>query len=985
MTQRLQYLLVVAFALGLTAPVWADDDARRYWNEAQAAMRRGAYREALQSLDALHAVAPDDPWLPLYRSLCERRLKSPQQLSQLAPEELRSLQGRLGQEAQTQRRSAAQQKVLERQVRKEQARWDQELEELERVAVRERQRDAQREQAQALERARAERARARGRARQQAVETAQPEQPHPPSREQQLAQVPALIEEPSAVSRPGPTGPPVVSVPFGEATPRGPQPKGAVELQAVVVPTIPTKLISPSLVGQLRPPPGAVQIMARQMSVSPDRKIAIAEGDVEVVFENALLTADHMTLFTDTNDIYAEGRVRLEQGSEVFRGEMVHYNFNTKKGRFLQGTVASPPWYEHGRSVEHIAEGVFQVTPGYITSCDHEPPHFKFFGRRATVFADDKLARARNVALFVEQVPFLYLPWLTVADRQSPFFFLPGKHKRWGEYALMGYRYELPGNQKGTYRLDWRRNFGWGLGTDHRFESESLGKGLLKLYYNNEPDKTEPLSALPKGADKNRYRLLWRHAWRPLPDTTMITDIQEFSDVNFRKDFLFREEFLEEDAPESFISTVTSTPAYTLSTLTRKRMNRFQTVTEALPQVTLDVREQRIGETMLFSKSALDVANLQTVTAHSDEDTDVVRVDWFQQLKYALGLFRPVLVTPNAGIRQTYYTKDKQTIENGMRDVISGQVSMGADASLKLFRIFPVVTNLLGLDLHWLRHVLTPTVSYTYIHQPTEPNELLNFATAQSPTNTLSFGLENKLQTRRPGAKGQLGSVDLGRMLLSIPYTFYGHGNQRGGELGDWAFDVELTPWPWLRVESDWSYPSHFVKGSRDSRVTAWNLDLAISGERGMLRGASGSQGQAPALKAAQIGPTTYADLPMSEGRWYLGLGHRYSYNDKTEDVLQFNWRFSKKWQVNTLHRYTWKELAGGAKRFNNLREYQYILRRDLHDWIAEFIYRVDREFGEELFFTMTLKAYPELPIETELSYHQPKLGSQSSPFSPVR
>ena len=66
------------------------------------------------------------------------------------------------------------------------------------------------------------------------------------------------------------------------------------------------------------------------------------------------------------------------------------------------------------------------------------------------------------------------------------------------------------------------------------------------------------------------------------------------------------------------------------------------------------------------------------------------------------------------------------------------------------------------------------------------------------------------------------------------------------------------------------------------------------------------------------------------------------------------------------------------------MRERQYILRRDLHDWLAEVVYRVDREFGEELFLTLTLKAYPALPIEFAESYHEPKLGSQSSPFSPV-
>ena len=55
-----------------------------------------------------------------------------------------------------------------------------------------------------------------------------------------------------------------------------------------------------------------------------------------------------------------------------------------------------------------------------------------------------------------------------------------------------------------------------------------------------------------------------------------------------------------------------------------------------------------------------------------------------------------------------------------------------------------------------------------------------------------------------------------------------------------------------------------------------------------------------------------------------------------------------------------------------------------MNDWLAELVYRVDREYGEELFLTLTLKAYPELPIEMETAYHQPKVGSQYSPFSPV-
>jgi len=940
-----------------------------YWDQAKASLKQGAYREALQTLDVILTMTPNDPWASLYRSLCEARLQGPAGIAPVSRAELQELHERLRQEERQQRRAAAQHRAIEREIQKEQAKWDRDLEQLQREAEREQKRKLQAGRKEAVEKARHE----------AAVQQAQRQRAQQVAREQAVAK--AVEVAPSVV-------------------PVTPEPQ--VELAPVVVPT---REAPPSAAPSATPPPvedtpayladrpvppeGTMKIDARQMSVLPDRNLAIAEGDVEVVSGTTVLICNRLTLFTDTNDVYAEGDVRLQDESQVFRGELAHYNFDTRKGRFLQGTVSSPPWHEHGRSVEHIAEGVYQVTPGYVTSCELEPPHFKFYGQRAIVFSEDKLIRARNTALMVERVPFLYLPWLTVADRQAPFYFLPGKKKPWGEFALMGYRYELPeladgGSQKGSLKLDWRHHFRWGFGLDHRLESERWGKGLLKLYYNPHMNSTRQISDLPKGAKFDRYRVLWRHAWNPLPGTTVVTDFHKFSDEDFRKEFLFREEFVEDDVSESFISTVTSTPEFTLSNLVRKRTNRFQTASDALPQVTLDVRQQSIGNTNFFSETKVDFANFQSKTAHSDEDSDVIRGDWFQQLSYAVGWFRPIEVTPRAAVRQTYYTKDIMGAREGQHDVFSGQFSAGADASLKLFRLFPTTVDALGLNLNWLRHVLTPTVGYTYVHNPTVPNELVNFAAAESPTNELSFGVENKLQTKRPSGAGKLSSVDLGRFVISIPYTFHGSGNKRGGRLGDWSFDLEAYPWPWMRLESDWSYPSHFLKGSRDSKVTAWNVDLVIVGGPDTPT-AHGSPSAATSRKAFEPGPGgALTSLLLPHGQWYLGLGHRFSHNDKTEDVAEFKWRLSDKWEIGAFHRYTWKEVAGTAKRFDNLREYQYTLRRDLHDWIGEFTYRVDREFGEEIWLTLTLKAYPELPIEIEDSYHQPKLGSQSSPFSPV-
>ena len=927
-------------------------DTSRFWDDANAAIKRGAYREALQSLEALLALTPNDSWAQAYRSLCEQRLAKTQSFEPLSAEQEHSLESQLRDEERAQRQAAVQHKRLEQEFSREQQKWDAELKVLEQEAKRQ--------------------------------ERVKP-QPAP------AAPLPA-----SAVLVPSGTPVPAVSTaaPSGTAPPQlAPvQPAGVppaqqpVELSPVMVQTAPGA--KPPLMVPVRrkPPPGAVEIHGIQMNVSPDRKIAIAEGDVEVLYQNAVMTCDRMTLFTDTKDLYAEGHVRLEEGARVFRGEMVHYNFDTKKGRFLQGTVAALPWYEFGRSVEHLAEGIFAVNPGYLTSCELEPPHFKLFGSRVLAFAGDKVARLRNAVLYYESIPLFYVPWMVVADRQSPFYVIPGKKKPWGEFVLMGYRYELPNapgptHQRGTLKLDWRRNFLWGQGIDYQFEDREWGNALLKVYYNYKHDLTvvNPKAALPKGAVFRRYRVLWRHFWEPIPDTTVVTDIGKFSDVNFRQDFLYRDEYRYADTIDGTVSWVTNAKGYTLTGALARRMNRFQTTTEALPKIALDTREQPIGDTNLFTHTKFEFANLQTKNAHSEIDTDALRADWTHEFSYAMNLFRPIEVTPRFKVRETWFNKDKQggpERPDGDRNLLSGQWSTGADASLKLFRVFPVFTNLFGLQINQLRHIITPTLSSSYGRRPTVAPENLAFPVTDAVGNQLSFGLENKIQTKRPtGPKGKLQSYDLVRFLISQQYAFRGVTNKRGGVLSIWNFRLETTPWDWLQMSTDWTYPSHYISGQ--PRVAQFNNDLTVVNPNTRKK-----------LKDLQV---TLADQSIQKsfemkpiGHWAFGLSHRSSYNDKTEETLHVELQPSAKWYVNAFYRLTLKEVAGDKKRFNNFREVQYNLVRDLHDWMATLVYHVDREYGEEVFFMLTLKALPSFPIEIKDSYNEPKFGSQSSPFSPL-
>ncbi len=934
-------------ALSAPADAVPAQDLEHLLSEAKEKIRHGDYPAAQALLNQYLAQKPNDPEALTYLSLCELRIKPKSGIPRLSDQQFQSLEDRLRAEEAQRRHAEKIRKEQQRVWEKETKSWDEEINrEKEKAAAANKHHNGRRT-------------------------TESPKAPRAPYRRRAITPASPTVQEETGASPQPPAA----------EQPPAPQP----EPETPANPDQEESLFPVPGPGEGRPAGSGLQINARQMSVLPERNTAVAEGDVEVFFENAVLWCDKMTLFTDTGDVYAEGNVRLQQGKQFFRSEIIHYNFHTHKGRFLQGTVATPPWYQHGRTIETLAEGVYQVTPGYLTTCSLEPPHYRLAGRKAIVFGNDQAARVRDVAFFVEKMPLIYLPYVSLADKQMPFYLIPGKKKPWGAYVLGGYHFELPNisdaSQKGTIKVDWRENFGFGEGVDYKIEQKTFGEALFKGYYNDNGNKLEQTDTnLPKGADAQRYRILWRHHWVPVPDTTVITDIQKFSDQNFRKDFLFRDEFVLDDSPESFVSVVKSTPAFTLSSLVKKRANRFEGVTEQLPQLTLDVRQQRIGDSWLFSKSTFDAAHPQIKRAHSEVDEEVTRLDWIQQLSYASNLLRPIELTPRAAVRQTYYTRDR---EGDDRNLPVGQFSTGIDASVKFFRIFPATTNAFGLNINGLRHVVTPTASYNYIHESTTPNALLDFPAASSPSNSVGFGLENKLQTRRKDENGKLKSVELARFLTELPYSFHGRGNEQGARFGNWNFKLETYPYPWLRAESNMTLLSHYDRRTLDSHVPIYNLDLVAVGGHGKKDVSTAPDIIAPAPQGFEVGPKGGIGF-MPLGQWYLGLGHRYSANDKTEDVVQYDLRVSDKWQLTTFHRYTWKEVAGGAKRFKNLREFQYGLKRDLHDWVAEFTYRVDREYGEELFLTFTLKAFPDMPLQMESGYHQPKQGSQSSPFSPI-
>ncbi|MBU1853113.1 MAG: LPS export ABC transporter periplasmic protein LptC [Candidatus Omnitrophica bacterium] len=672
---------------------------------------------------------------------------------------------------------------------------------------------------------------------------------------------------------------------------------------------------------------GPVEVNGDEVEYFPKEKKVVGVGNISIEYGTVLLTCNKITVYTDTKDAYAEGNVVLKSPASELRGEKVKYNFNTKKGEVLDARVKSGDWYAGGKRVELLSESSYRVEDGYITSCDLDEPHYKISSNNVVIYPDNKVV-AKDVIFKVGGMPVAYLPRYNYSlDTEWPTFnVIPGKKKNWGFFALTSYRYEMDENNKLTLKIDERENWGLAEGLDYKYAFNDFGEGVFRSYYTNQRDRDR--GELLKG-EEERYRLQARHRWDINDRKTTILEYHKSSDDEMTKDFFYREEYDRDPSPESYIYLLDRQPEYSLGLLSRKRVNRFQSVVERLPEVRFDLKDQRLFGRPIYFKTDTSFTSLNSKTANSSTDSDVVRFDVYNKLSSPLYLADFLSVSPFVGMRDTFYSKDI----NGDEDELRTAFYTGIDSSMKFFKTYDNTGKFLGVTFNKLHHIITPTVEYRYIHTPSiTVGELQQFDDIDSidRTSTFSLGLENKLQTKRL-IDNKLKTVDLANLLLTGDYLYR---PEHGSRFSDVKLDLELTPYDWLRVEFDTLYdPS-----TRDFQN--WNTDLYI--DKG--------------------------------DDWRLGVGSRYWQDSEHELTSEIFFRLNNEWAFRVFGRYDLKEVeSDGHKIINRFDTKEITVIKDLHCWLAEVSVDMDRDDGATLWLVLKLKASPKVPFDFKDYYAVPK------------
>ncbi len=731
-----------------------------------------------------------------------------------------------------------------------------------------------------------------------------------------------------------------------------------------------------------------VIVKADQVDYIDSAKKVIATGHVEAVYKDMKVTCDEATIYTETKDAYLKGRVRLVQIDGLLKGGEILYNFETQKGTILDSEVEAGPWRASGARAEKISSDSVLNQDGYLTSCDFEDPHTKVRAKTIQVYLGDKVV-LKNAVIYVGHMPLIYLPSYThlLDDKRPRVTITPGNKKDWGLFLLTSWRIYFNENLQGRLHIDYRERRDLATGLDLKYRLPVGGKGVFREYYMNErlfsqshqwdrlidPDKSKPTT------EKERFRVQVRHVW-DLDDFTKATvEYNRAKDPTFIHDY-FEQEYDENTAsPLSYFQVIRTSTWYGLTFLMNKRTNRFDSVTEQLPFVRLDLRPLKLdwlptldwfkpfrpgmssgykNPSGWFYQSAYSFERSNAAKPLLGTEAGLTTLDTTQELFYPMRVFKSVNLRPFFQFRETAFSQTLNDTGAKTRQAFTS----GFDMNTKFFRVFPWDITGYGLDIHRIRHVLTPNLRYEYRSNPTiTPNELIR-SDGFGKSNIVTPGLEQKLQTKRQvGTRSS--TVDLARLLTSMPFDIEGL-NGSGSEWDPLRIDLETLPYPWLRFETDADLDPHI------GQWTAINFDIVA---HPVFENA---------WKGTTIGETVNQETgEIKEFPWSVGAGWRYQREISTQLTLETAFDLNKKWRIGIYNIFDLKrfetETRDGSNRLvkqvNNFSEIEYRLRRDLHEWWAELVYSHRRQGGDSFLLLFRLKDAPELPFSLQRSYHQPK------------
>ena len=483
-------------------------------------------------------------------------------------------------------------------------------------------------------------------------------------------------------------------------------------------------------------------------------------GEGKVNYQNIELTSAVITMNMDSSTVFAKGvadTTGVETGTPIFKdgetpyeSKIMRYNFKTKKGFINNIVTQQGEGYVTSEEGKKGADDEIYMRHGKYTTCDnHEHPHFylrlsmaKVRPKKNVVFGPAQLV-VEDVPLPIA-VPFGFFPF---NSSYSSGFIMPtyGDEMNRGFYLRDGGYYFAISDQMDLKVLGEVFTKGsWGLSAASNYNKRYKFSGSFNASYlvTKTGEKNMPDYSVSKD-----FRIQWSHRQdaKANPNSSFSASVNFATSSYDRSSLssLYNPQQYSQNTKASSVSYSRNFPEIGLnisSTFNITQNTRDSSLSMTLPDVNISLnriypfkRKKSAGDERWYEKISLQYTGSIT-NSISTKDNLLFKTpltQWENGMQHKIpvsatfNLFKYINIVPSFNYTERWYLrKVKQSYDPSpastdhvKRDTINGfnrlyDYNLSLQMNTKLYGMYkPLFMKSKELQI---RHVFTPTVSYTY-------------------------------------------------------------------------------------------------------------------------------------------------------------------------------------------------------------------------------------------------------------------------------
>ena len=494
------------------------------------------------------------------------------------------------------------------------------------------------------------------------------------------------------------------------------------------------------------------------MTYEGESGIAHLYGKASVKYEDMDLQSDQIYMSLDSSLVHATGSQDtagvkfgtpvFKMGKDTYETDTMAFNFKTKKGLISNVYTEQDDGFMTSELSKRNSEGEMFLYHGRYTTCDEPHPDFYFAMSRA------KVRPGKNVVfgptyLVVADVPLPFaIPYgfFPFTKSYSSGFIMPtyGDETSRGFYLRDGGYYFAISDKMDLKLIGEIYTKGsWGVSAASNYRKRYRHSGSFLFSYQNSVEGD-------KNIDEKKttsFKLQWSHRQdaKANPYRTFSASVN-YASTSYEQNNLtsmYNPQALTQSTRTSSVrfGTVFSSIGMNLDATVNANQNMRDSVVDlTLPQLNISIsrfypfkRKEAVGKERWYEKLSLQyTGNIQN-TIHTKEDKlmkSSLTKDWRNGIEHRIQangnftLFGYLNINPSFSLTDRMYTqkyKRSWDVDNQKEivDTLQGfynnyNWNFNVSASTKLYGFFVPNRKLFGEKIQAVRHVFTPSVSFSY-------------------------------------------------------------------------------------------------------------------------------------------------------------------------------------------------------------------------------------------------------------------------------